>query len=358
MKRQAAQELQQSVARERALQIQLTDTMHDNHRVKEENNALEERIAKVIDEAEKAQKALQSLLREREARVQDLNAEVVATRNKLPPVIAAHEAKERRWEQEMADTKTTFEKDIQELESEMENLAKQLEDATRQCWNEQQEKNLTAERLEATVQESRATMQRMEQEKTSIKQDLQAQLYNERQQHSLTSNELANTSDRLAAAIEDGNNREAAAIEKLNDANRVSSRTLARKDREIEAVTAEKDENISMTKAAKRESEKLRKDLRALLAHNAHVEKNSAELVGTVQELQDTLHTQAEVMETENKIMSLKLKEEVDAVCLEASESIRMANERVDRAETLEEITHDKMLKLQHDVEKMRRQYR
>jgi len=357
-KREAAEQLAAAVTRERNLQVQLTDEKHKTNRLQVDLEAANVRINTTISDAEKMETALHNTLAERDIQVEDLKSEVVATRNKLPPLVAAHEAKEAAWTAEMNALKIAHVKEVAELESEMEGLAQQLEDTTRKYWNEVQEKKIVTERLESTILEGRATVQRMEQEKADALAELQALLYANRQEHSGTQNQLAETRRQLQDAIDDGDTREETALEQLKLQERGSSRTCAKLGRDISYINSEKDESLSVAAAAKNESERLRKDLRVLLAHNAKVERNSKELVNTVDELQDSLENQAELMETEARIMSLKLKEEVDTVCLEASESIRMANERVDRAETREEITHTQLNMMKQDSEQLRRSLR
>ena len=101
----------------------------------------------------------------------------------------------------------------------------------------------------------------------------------------------------------------------------------------------------------------LRSDLRLLLAQNEKIEKKSDMLMGTVAELSHELTYQAELTEAENKALYLKMQEEQDALWQEANECTRIAYERADRAETLEEIAHAKNVRLQ-EVPEWRPHYR
>merc|ERR1712196_391401 len=134
-----------------------------------------------------------------------------------------------------------------------------------------------------------------ETEKAESLRDLQAQLYDARQQLSVTENKLRQTQQQLQDAIDDGNRREADANERLQLSDRTSQRMLAREDRDLEAVNALRQESKADADDARSDAEKLRKDLRALLAHNAKVEKDSAELIGTAQELQQSLRNQGDL---------------------------------------------------------------
>lgn len=76
------------------------------------------------------------------------------------------------------------------------------------------------------------------------------------------------------------------------------------------------------------------------------MEKNSADLVGTVQELQNELNHQAEVMEAESNIMYLKQKKEMETVSQEATKSVRAASDRAEQSQRMEEIMHAKLMRL------------
>lgn len=343
LREQIASERKAASSREQTLRIQLTDVQHANHRLTEEKEAIEKRIPEIILEAETVQTSLRKQLAEKERIAGDLKAEIVTTQDQIPPLVDAHKSREAEWQAELADTKARAAERVDGLETEMHSLSQQLEDVTRAHWNVVQERKLLAEKLDLAEKERNSLIVRLENEKVVSLNELEGQLYSTRQLQSMTQNELRELEHQLRASIADAEQRADNAWEAHRLAEKSSSRLLARKDREIEIIADEQQEARSVALTAKAEADRLRSDLRSIIAHDVKVEKNSEELAGAVQELQAELAHQADVLETASKITALKLKQQQGMILKETHEREKNANDRMEQSEMEKEILTIKM---------------
>ena len=319
-KKAHAEELQGAVRREKSAAISLTDARHDIQRLEDGNASLERRNALLIQEAESMKTSLQRQLKEKDTLSQDLKAEVMATRNKIPPLVAAHEEATRKHARFVSDLRDRHQQEVAQLEGEQERLSVELEETTRNLWSEAEEKKVVINKLEASYEDKRDTVKRMNKEKQKALDEVESKLASTKHKLSITTSELSDTKLQLEESRRDHLEEVAALREAHLLAERSSDRMVDQAHQAQQLAEQERDSANSNVRATKHRNDELRSDLRVILAQNQKAEKKNQALMGTVNELTYELSYQADSMETRNTTKALQMQAEKDAAWQDASE--------------------------------------
>jgi len=312
-KKSHAEELQGAVHREKTTAIALTNARHDIQRLEDGYASVERRNALLIQESDSIKTSLQRQLSEKDTMSMDLKAEVIATRNKIPALVVAHEEATRKAQRFVLDLRERHQAEIEQLEGEQERISAELEDTTRSLWSESEEKKVVITKLEASYDDKRSTVKRMTKEKQKAMEEAEARLSTANHKVSITMSELSDTSLLLDECRMELEEQVSSMREAHRMAERSSERMVEQAQRSQEAAEQERDSANANVRSTKHKNDELRSDLRVILAQNQKAEKKNHALTGTVNELTHELSYQADAMETENTTKLLKMQAEKDA---------------------------------------------